>query len=173
MRSRKPSMSRRELNASFRYYAAMAPEGKDVPDLTIPERAKRAVVNHSDASELEGAVMREVAELLGAHSLVQFAVRQNSGGASLTGKNGEVRPIFFYSWVRRRGKRMRITDYWGFLTDGRPFAIECKRRSWTHPNDQRELEQQEFIDSIKSLGGVGGFATSSAMAKEILEGRTR
>lgn len=39
IKSRKQPISRSELNASFRYYASMAPDGKAVPDLTKPVRA--------------------------------------------------------------------------------------------------------------------------------------
>ncbi len=132
-------------------------------------KPKRVIVNHSDADELEGAVMREVAELLGVHPLVLWAVRQNSGSAAMRGRNGEVIPVWFYRWVRRRHRHMRITDYWGLLTTGRMFAIECKRRNWTSPSDQRELEQLAFIEVVREAGGVGGFVTSQEQAKVILE----
>ncbi len=43
--------------------------------------------------------------------------------------------------------------------NARMFAIECKRRNWTKPTDQREHEQAAFLQMVRDAGGVGIFAT--------------
>ena len=160
----------REANAkAMRGLMNMA--GKPMPpELEAPERkaTRSATVNHSDASELEAAVMREVGQLLAVHPAVLFAVRQNSGSVQMELSGGKVAPVWFYRWMRSKTK-MRITDYWGMTTDGLMFAIECKRRSWTKPSGEREAEQLAFILTVKYAGGRGGFATSAEQAKLILE----
>jgi len=57
---------------------------------------------------------------------------------------------------------MRTPDFWGLHKDNfgvRLFAIECKRRNWTKPTDQREHEQAAFLQMVRDAGGVGIFAT--------------
>jgi hypothetical protein len=43
---------------------------------------------------------------------------------------------------------------------GRFLAIECKPPGWTTPRNARERAQQAFIEHVRQLGGIGGFATS-------------
>lgn len=141
--------------------------GKPIP-AGFEERAtepvkQRAVAKPTDPTQLEAAVSREIAEVLARHPKVLFAVRQNSGMSEF-GEN----KVWFYRWARRRGVEMTLCDYWGCLTDGRMFAIEAKRRSWTRVSDKREEMQQAFINVVISAGGVGGFATSGERALEIL-----
>jgi hypothetical protein len=64
---------------------------------------------------------------------------------------------------------MTITDFWGFLRDGRPFAIEAKRPSWKGPRDEREFKQANFLAVIRNIGGVSGFAMSADDAKAVIE----
>ena len=112
----------------------------------------------------EESVMREVSALLAHHPKVLFAVRQNSGMS----QNASGTPIWFYRWVRSRTK-MRVTDFWGLLTDGRMFALEAKNRLWKAPSGEREFEQQEFLTAIREAGGVAGFVTSAEQAQRIIE----
>ena len=123
----------------------------------------RAAPTPTDPTQLEAAVSREIAEVLAIHPKVLFALRINSGSAEIGGV-----PIWFWKWVRRRGVEMTVTDYIGCMTDGRWFAIEAKRRSWTRVSDKREEMQQAFINVVISAGGVGGFAVSGEQALEIL-----
>jgi hypothetical protein len=103
--------------------------------------------------------------LLAHHPKVLFAVRQNSGMS----QNASGTPIWFYRWVRSRTK-MRVTDFWGLLTDGRMFALEAKNRLWKAPSGEREMEQQAFLTAIREAGGVAGFVTSAEQAQRIIEG---
>lgn len=141
--------------------------GKSVPQIAI--KPKREIVNRADASELEASVINEVGALLAHHPRVLFAVRQNSGAAYLTGRDGKDVPVWFYKIIRSRLPQ-RISDYWGLLTNGRMFAIECKRRSWTKPTDKREEEQQAFLETVRGTGGVALFATCSADVEQQLNG---
>ena len=158
---RKPTLQdTMEQNASGnRFYAAAY--GKPMPaELEAPARKAvkpRAVVNPSDPNELEAAVMREVAAVLARHPKVLFAIRQNSGSMEVE-SNGKKMPIWFYRWVRSR-ESMNLPDYWGLLTDGRMFALECKRRNWTKPTGEREGKQLAFLLTVRYARGIGEFVT--------------
>jgi hypothetical protein len=140
-----------------------AVHGKPQTDIGVP--AKRAPnVKRTADEDTEAAVLKEVGQLLANHPKVLFAVRQNSGMAY----NESKAPVYFYRFVRCKEK-MRISDFWGLLTDGRPFACEVKNRAWTKPSGEREAEQQAFLLTVKYAGGVSGFCTSAAQAQAIIE----
>ena len=172
MRGRKPS--RREqiikTNAAFRFLGALT--GKDAsPLLTpVPELRQRGAVNLDLA---EAGVMQDIADLLRVHPEVLFAVRQNAGAMAAEGADGRLRPIWFYQWVRQP-RKMRITDFWGFLRCGKPFAVEAKRRDYSGPSGQAETlrheEQEAFLNFIISLGGRAGLARNVDEAKRIIDG---
>ena len=131
----------------------------------IAVKPKREIVNHSPKDELEGAVISECIDVLTVHPRVLFAVRQNSGAAFLTGRDGKDMPVWFYKIIKSPEK-IRIIDLWGLLTDGRMFAFEAKRRSWTKPTDQREFEQWAFLTMVSNSGGIGRFVTC---AEDVIE----
>lgn len=131
-------------------------------DMNVPE--KRTHTKQMSDNDTEAAVMRDVGQLLAVHPKVLFAVRQNSGMAY--GENKQ--PIYFYRWARSKTK-MRISDFWGLLTDGRLMALEVKHRKWTKPSGEREAEQQNFLLTVKYAGGVSGFVTSAEQAQAIIE----
>ena len=131
----------------------------------IAVKPKREIVNHTDASELEASVISEVSSLLAKHPSVLFAVRQNSGAAFLKGRDGKDMPVWFYKCITSPEK-MRISDFWGILRDGRMFGFECKRRNWIKPTDQRELEQWAFLTMVSNGGGIGRFVTC---AEDVLD----
>jgi hypothetical protein len=68
--------------------------------------------------------------------------------------------------------KMRVSDLWCVLVDGRICVIECKRGDWTKPCNEREIEQQNFITHICDNGGIGFFAASVEAVRKnlILEG---
>ena len=139
--------------------------GKPLRDDLEPVAEKRTNTKRMADDDREESVMREVAALLAIHPKVLFAVRQNSGMS----ENASGTPIWFYRWVRSRTK-MRVTDFWGMLTDGRMFACEAKNRLWKAPSGEREMEQQAFLDTVAKAGGVSGFVTSAEQAQRIIEG---
>ena len=160
-----------ENNKGHALWGAMS--GKPVPaefaakPVVAPKPRKPSVA--SDPHELEASVQREVFSVLAKHPSVLFAVRQNSGAAM----SGNV-PIWFYRWARRNGVEMTLVDFWGMLNRGDRgfcmFALECKRRDWKRVSGTRELQQSNFIDVVRSTGGVGGFVTCAEDAMEILNG---
>lgn len=115
---------------------------------------------------LEADISKAVSQYLAVHPKVKFAVRQNSGAATMTGKGGAQIPVWFYRFAARKGVEMRITDYWGLTNESpsRMFALEIKRPGWTKPTDQREREQANFIEVV----GLGGFVTCVEDVKRIL-----
>lgn len=142
-------------NAADRWYAAMAGMEPQVQAVIAPKRERAA----PDPEDSEAPVLRAVGELLAAHPKVHFAVRQNTGALPYQNAAGKVIPVWFYRLVRKPDE-MTLTDYWGFLTDNRPFAFECKRPSWKHPRTDREMRQWAFIDMITKHGGMGSFVRS-------------
>ena len=164
----KPSLKQTvaDHEKAIRWMCNMA--GKPIPAEfaeRAPEPAKqpRKPPTATDKSQLEAAVQREVFSVLAKHPAVLFAVRQNSGMA-MSGDS----PIWFYRWARRNGLDMTLTDFWGMLRDGRMFCMECKRRDWKRVSGAREIQQQEFINVVRSAGGVGGFVTSAEDAIALL-----
>lgn len=166
----KPSLKQTvaEHEKAIRWMCNMA--GKPVPaefaeKPAAPAKPKAASkpTTPTDKNDLEAAVQREVFSVLAKHPAVLFAVRQNSGMAM----SGDA-PVFFYRWARRNGLDMTLTDFWGLLTDGRMFCMECKRRDWKRVSGAREIQQQEFINVVRSAGGVGGFVTCAEDAIAIL-----
>ena len=116
--------------------------------------------------KLEAPVVAAIADLLAVHPRVLFAVRQNTGAASYEAKSGKYAPVFFYRILTRQD--VTITDFWGLLRDGRPFAIEAKAPGWKAPRDDRERRQYMFLSLIRNCGGISGFATSAEEANAIL-----
>ena len=129
------------------------------------ERVKRPVDGRA-AHDIEAPVIAAVGELLAVHPHVLLAVRQNSGAMPYE-RDGRLVPVWFYKLIRCPEK-LTIVDYWGFLKDARPFAIECKRPSWKEPETERELKQRAYLDMIASLGGVSGFVRSADEARALL-----
>lgn len=139
--------------------------GTPLPELRAQVKPKRERAP-TDPENAEAEVQREVWQLLAHHPLVLFAVRQNSGALRYETVQGRSVPIWFYRIVTKQP--VRVSDFWGFLKDKRPFAIECKRRDWSKPSDTREHEQALFLAMIQNLGGVSGFARSSTEAAKII-----
>ena len=126
--------------------------------------------NFTPPDQLEGAILSEIAAMLAEHPRVAIAIRQNSGSASYEAKSGRYAPVHFYSFIKRPEK-MRIPDIWGLLTDGRYYAIEAKRANWKGPTDAREREQAAFIETVRALGGIAGFARSANEAAALITPR--
>ena len=161
---KKISMRREHLGVIERknvaYLEFMA--GRTIPEMRAnmtPLPQKRAPRSAPDPNDNEADVLSAVGELLHVHPKVLLAVRQNSGAAQYDNGAGRAIPIWFYRIVRKPVE-MTIVDYWGFLADGRPFAFECKRPSWSHPRTEREMKQWAYINTIVKLGGVGSFVKS-------------
>lgn len=158
-------------NKSLAMYEALSGR-KTPPNALFEVSAPRAPRKPSGESngKLEKDVQRAVNELLARHPKVLFAVRQNSGSMEYETRNGGMVPVWFYKLLRGPCD-LTITDIWGFLTNGKPFAIECKRENWKGSGTLRENKQAAFIGMIIGIGGVGGFVTSADEAQAIIEGK--
>lgn len=166
--SRRPSL-RESLESSKRgqdFYAAMAGKPSPANEMLQAMGPKRSRAP-SDPNDSEAPVIAAVGELLAVHPQVLLAVRQNSGAMHYQAANGNAVPVWFYRLVKKPFE-LTFTDYWGFLKDFRPFAIECKRPSWKEPRTDRETKQLSFIRLIEGMGGIGGFVRSSDEAKGLL-----
>lgn len=149
----------RKVNAALRFH------GIPVRHEVAPKRERAA----PDPANTEAPVIAGVGELLAAHPQVLIAIRQNTGAMHVEGPGGRPYPIWFYKLVKQPSDEVTIPDFWGFLRNAKPFAIECKRPSWRAPRDERELKQLAFIRMVvDELGGVGGFARSVDEAKALL-----
>lgn len=168
MRKLKTKPSLRETLEStekaMRFHAAMS--GKPFAEEFAAPARRAAPTKRTDDDDTEAAVIREITAVIAHHPRVLFAVRQNSGAAvSASGA-----PIWFYRIIKLPADvQMTVTDFWGVDIYGKPFCIEAKRRAWTKPSDDRERKQLAFIEAVRSVGGVAGFATSGEQARNILE----
>jgi len=169
--------SRREIisanNAANAFYAGASENPKaqeNLAKLLVPEPPKRhrvkRPVDGKPAVPLESDVVRAIGELLAVHPKVLFAVRQNSGAASYEAASGKWAPVWFYHVLT--SQPVTITDFWGLLRDGRPFAIEAKREGWKEPSTDRERRQWAFLMLVRNCGGVSGFARNVDEALAII-----
>ena len=150
------------------YYAVSA--GKDpFPGLDMDAVHKQRKPRAAPVQR-EAPVVAAIAELLAAHPKVLFAVRQNSGMASYEAKSGRYAPVYFYKILThgRAHGNLTLPDFWGFLRDHRAFAVEAKAPGWNHPRDERERRQENFLALVRSVGGIGIFATDAAQVAAAL-----
>jgi hypothetical protein len=153
---------KRKVNAALEFL------GVPIRNEIKPKRERASNGNGASTGALEKDVLHAVGQFLAAHPRVLLAVRQNSGAAHYE-SNGKAVPIWFYKLVKNAGEHdITLTDYWGFLRDGRPFAIECKRESWRSVSGEREKKQQAFIHLVEAIGGRGGFVRNVNDAEVIL-----
>lgn len=143
---------------------------RDHPESNLPPLPKKREpradgvdidrIHRKQPPPLEADVLTLVADLLQAHPLVRFAVRQNSGAASYEAKSGRYAPIFFYKWIKCP-EPVTLPDVWGMLTSGRFFFFELKRPGWTKPTDDRERKQAAFLEIVRKGGALAAFVTDA------------
>jgi hypothetical protein len=117
---------------------------------------------------LEADVQRAIIDYIKVHPNVLMAWRVNSGAAHT--ESGA--PIWFYRLIKCPGEFIRLPDIIGLMKDGRMFAIEVKRPGWKRASNQREIEQENFLQAV-ALNGLAGFATSIEDAASIFGGSKR
>jgi len=161
-------------NAANSFYAGAserldAKENLDKILIELPPKRER--VKRCDGRPIEQDVIRAVSDLLAAHPKCLFSVRQNTGGASYEHSTGKHKPIFFYH-ILTRGE-VTITDFWGLLKTGAPYAFEAKRPGWRGPSGYEERQRVErqaaFIAIVKEAGGIGAFVTDALQVKSLLD----
>lgn len=147
--------TKRANDGGQRHWSAMS--GKPIPDgvlNNVPARKTRAPSQPS-LLPTEAEVQKAIITYLCANPKVCLVERHNSG--AVTDGNYYVQ---FHHIYGSMGKRVRKADICGLLRDGRMFAIEVKRPPFTGPRNEREVEQGNYLELVRSCGGIGIFAVS-------------
>jgi len=137
-------------------YAALA--GKPVRELPIPPEPKKRAAAKPSTEPSEADILRAIMQLLKRHPKVAQCWRQNSGTFQERNRDGSVRYI-------RANTQRGMSDIMGVLKDGRTLAIEVKSRT-----GRMRPRQEEFLQTIRSAGGVAGVVRSVDDAVRLLEG---
>jgi hypothetical protein len=134
--------------------------GKPRRELPIPpepkKRAKREPAPAEQREPSEAEILRAIIQLLHRHPRVAQAWRQNSGTFQERNRDGSVRYI-------RANTAKGMSDIMGVLKDGRTLAIEVKSRT-----GRMRPGQEEFLQTIRSAGGVAGVCRSVEDALKLL-----
>jgi hypothetical protein len=134
--------------------------GKPRRELPIPpepkKRAKREPQPAEQREPSEAEILRAIIQLLHRHPRVAQAWRQNSGTFQERNRDGSVRYI-------RANTQKGMSDIMGVLRDGRTLAIEVKSRT-----GRMRPGQEEFLQTIRSAGGVAGVCRSVEDALKLL-----
>lgn len=144
-----------DTNKADAFYAAM--HGVQPQNQAVIRAPRKRAAPGADGMPLERDVQKAVLGYLQLCRSVAFALRVNSGTFVERGADGKERYIQANRLIKIKG---RVVDVIGQLVNGQFFAVEVKRPGWTHPTNQREIEQKEFIDAVEANGGIGLFATS-------------
>jgi len=146
-------------NAADRFYASMAGVA---PQNQIEVKAKRTVAPRVDDGTYEATIQRDIIAFLRKHPKVKIVERHNSGTAMEVNSVGEKRFIAYNTVFKVGGVRMRKSDIDCQLANGKRLCIEVKRAGWTRPRNQREVEQENYINHVLASTGYAMFATSVA-----------
>ncbi len=147
-----------KLNALIKLHKSDAPT-VEIP-ASVQMKAKRTNKPRDPDAEYESDIQEDIIAMLRVHPKVRIVERHNSGKAMEIGADGKKRFIG-YNKVFKIGKvRMRKADIDCTLTNGKRFVVEVKRPPWSRPSDQREYEQENYINHVRAATGYGLFATS-------------
>jgi hypothetical protein len=135
-------------------YAALA--GKPVRQIDIPPEPKKRAPAKPSGEPSEAEILRAIIQLLHRHPRVAQCWRQNSGTFQERNRDGSVRYI-------RANTQKGMSDIMGILKDGRTLAIEVKSRT-----GRMRPGQEEFLQTIRSAGGVAGVCRSVEDAQRLL-----
>jgi hypothetical protein len=135
-------------------YAALA--GKPVRQIDIPPEPKKRAPAKPSGEPSEAEILRAIIQLLHRHPRVAQCWRQNSGTFQERNRDGSVRYI-------RANTQKGMSDIMGILKDGRTLAIEVKSRT-----GRMRPGQEEFLQTIRSAGGVAGVCRSVEDALKLL-----
>jgi hypothetical protein len=135
--------------------------GKPRRELPIPpepkKRAKREPAPAEQREPSEAEILKAIMSLLKRHPRVAQCWRQNSGTFQERNRDGSTRYI-------RANTARGMSDIMGILKDGRTLAIEVKSRT-----GRMRPGQEEFLQTIRSAGGVAGVCRSVEDAQRLLE----
>ena len=111
-------------------------------------------------AEYESDIQRDIIAMLRKHPKVASVERHNSGTAMEMDSEGNKRFVKYNTVYKVRGVRMRKVDIDCTLINGKRFVCEVKKPPFTRPRDQREYEQENYINHVRAATGYGLFATS-------------
>jgi len=140
--------------ASMDVYAAMS--GKPRVEFDIPPEPKKRAPAKPSGEPSESDILRAIMALLRHHPKVASHWRQNSGTFAERNRDGSTRYI-------RANTARGMSDIMGVLKDGRTLAIEVKSRT-----GRMRPGQEEFLQTIRSAGGVAGVCRSVEDAQRLL-----
>jgi len=144
--------------------------GKPAPELqrSLVMKAKRIMAPRVDDGTYEATIQRDIIAMLRKHPKVSIVERHNSGTAMEQDAEGNKRFIAYNTVFKVGGVRMRKSDIDCQLANGKRLCIEVKRTGWTHPRNQREIEQENYINHVLAATGYAMFATSVAEVEAYL-----
>ena len=122
--------------------------GKPRQVLDMPPEPKRRAPAKPSGEPTESQILKAIMSLLKRHPRVAQVWRQNSGTFQERNRDGSVRYI-------RANTQRGMSDIMGILKDGRTLAIEVKSRT-----GRMRPGQEEFLQTIRSAGGVAGVCRS-------------
>ena len=140
--------------ASMDVYAAMS--GKPRVEFDIPPEPRKRAPAKPSGEPSEAQILRAIMALLRHHPKVASHWRINSGTFAERNRDGSVRYI-------RANTAKGMSDIMGVLKDGRTLAIEVKSRT-----GRMRPGQEEFLQTIRSAGGVAGVCRSVEDAQRLL-----
>jgi len=148
--------------------------GKPAPELqrSLVMKAKRTMAPRVDDGTYEATIQRDIIAFLRKHPKIAIVERHNSGTALEVDMRGQKRFIAYNTVFKVQGVRMRKSDIDCQLINGKRLCIEVKRTGWTHPRNQREIEQENYINHVLAATGYAMFATSVAEVEAYLGGIT-
>jgi hypothetical protein len=130
--------------------------GKPRRELPIPAEPKKRAPAKPSGEPSEAEILRAIIQLLHRHPRVAQCWRQNSGTFQERNRDGSTRYI-------RANTARGMSDIMGILKDGRTLAIEVKSRT-----GRMRPGQEEFLQTIRSAGGVAGVCRSVEDAVRLL-----
>ena len=142
--------------------SAGKPKQELSPSLAMKAKRKNKPRVDDPNDPIESVIQDRIVAMLRKHPKVKLVERTNSGKARETNADGSVRYVTFNTIYKVNGVRMRKADLDCTLVNGKRLVIECKRKGWTHPRKQSEVEQQNYIQHVLASTGYGMFATSVA-----------
>jgi len=152
--------------------------GVTLPEGALSDVKEKQVRGPRPAKETkpESEVQSEIIDFLLAHPKVALIERINNGAVH-TPNGGFFKFMYIFLPHRFRNSRiekhaMRPSDLSVTLVGGRRCVIEVKEEAWKKPCNEREYEQQNYINHICNAGGIGFFANSVETVRKnlILEG---
>lgn len=126
-----------------------------------PARRARGKVRHK-AEPKERDIHKLILDALRLHPAVARIERTNTGAGRFAGKDGKAGRFVRFGF---KGQ----ADLSGVASDGRVIAIEVKR---PRTRGKLSVEQRDYLDLVRSTGGLAGVAASVAEAVAIVEGRS-